>query len=82
VAQRPYDLPVWREVRLLVLRRDGFVCQIRGPRCVVEASDCDHVVPWQAGGAWYDPENLRAACEPCNRGRVRRPVERRPSRVW
>jgi 5-methylcytosine-specific restriction enzyme A len=79
---RPYDHPVWREVRVAVLDRDGGVCQIRGPRCLLDASDVDHVVPWRSGGSWFDLENLRAACERCNRGRTRRPVERRPSRVW
>lgn len=82
MAERPYDHPVWRELRVVVLERDGGVCQIRGPRCRLDASDVDHRVPWQAGGAWFDLENLRAACETCNRGRARKPVERRPSRTW
>lgn len=73
----------WRAVRLLVLERDGYVCQIRGAKCVGEATEVDHVIPVEFGGMWHDPENLRAACGPCNHGR--RPpssVRRHPSREW
>jgi 5-methylcytosine-specific restriction endonuclease McrA len=56
-------------VRLLVLQRDEGLCQLRGPDCRVAADEVDHVVPVQAGGAMYDPVNLRAACSPCNASR-------------
>jgi hypothetical protein len=46
----------WRKVRLLILERDGRLCQIRGPRCTLDANEVDHVVPWRVGGALYDPE--------------------------
>lgn len=72
----------WRQVRLVVLQRDGWLCQIRGDKCKVAATEVDHIVSWRAGGALYDLDNLRAACEPCNRGRVFRPSKRRPSREW
>lgn len=72
----------WRRVRGVVLERDGWLCRIGGPKCKVSATEVDHIVAWRAGGALYDPENLRAACEPCNRGRVYREVKRRPSREW
>lgn len=83
----PYNTRAWREVRALVLARDGHMCQIRGPRCEVEADQVDHIVPWLAGGAVFDPENLRAACGDCNRRRARRdgvgaPTPVRPSREW
>ena len=48
--------------------------QIRGPRCLVAATEVDHIVNVASGGT-DDPENLRAACQPCNRqgaGRGRR----------
>ena len=72
----------WRKIRLAVLDRDGHICQIRGPKCLIDATDVDHIVPWRAGGAFFDPSNLRAACGPCNRGRGKRDVARRPSREW
>jgi 5-methylcytosine-specific restriction protein A len=34
----------WRRLRLKVLARDGHQCQIRGPRCIVNATQVDHVV--------------------------------------
>jgi 5-methylcytosine-specific restriction protein A len=87
-----YDSPVWRRVRLVVLERDGHVCQIRGPRCKVAAGEVDHIVRPELGGAWYDEGNLRAACAPCNRGRggrvgaaltnARWAKPLRPSREW
>jgi 5-methylcytosine-specific restriction endonuclease McrA len=64
-----YHTPAWRAVRLVVLDRDGGVCQIRGPRCEVAAGEVDHIIRPEDGGAWYDPANLRASCGPCNRGR-------------
>jgi 5-methylcytosine-specific restriction endonuclease McrA len=90
-----YNRPAWRRVRLVVLERDGGLCQIRGPGCKVDADQVDHVVPVELGGAWYDERNLRAACGPCNRGRAsagdrvgtwrtnaRYSTAPRPSREW
>lgn len=57
----------WQRVRLFVLARDGGVCQVRGPRCTLIATDCGHVVAYIDGGG-DDPANLRAECAPCNRG--------------
>jgi 5-methylcytosine-specific restriction enzyme A len=59
----------WKAIRLAVLARDGYRCQIRGPRCTGFAQHVDHIVPWRAGGAWFDMRNLRAACPTCNIGR-------------
>ena len=73
----------WRAVRLRILERDGYVCQIRGPLCEGRANEVDHIIPWRQGGAVYDPSNLRAACKRCNGGRVFRAIgDRRPSREW
>ena len=73
----------WRQVRLAVLERDGWRCQIAGERCMGVAREADHIVPWRQGGALYDLANLRAACKRCNASRVDR-GERgpRPSREW
>lgn len=82
--------PAWRRVRRAALERDGWVCQIRGPRCTVRATEGDHIVPLAHGGAWYDLGNVRASCKPCNAGRMMREavgsagrgLVRRPSREW
>jgi 5-methylcytosine-specific restriction endonuclease McrA len=59
----------WKRTRLYVLIRDGYVCQIRGPKCRGYATEVDHIVARVDGGAVFDPSNLRAACQPCNGGR-------------
>lgn len=71
----------WRKIRLAVLERDGYRCRIQGPGCRGRATAVDHIVPWRAGGALFDLENLRAACVPCNSGRTSQP-RRNPSREW
>lgn len=48
--------------RAIVMRRDGHRCQIRGPRCIGEATDCDHI----GDRLDHRPENMRAACRPCH----------------
>lgn len=58
--------PAWRRVRLTVLERDGYLCQLRLPGCTVTATTVDHLVSRARGGAALDPNNLRAACTPCN----------------
>ena len=65
-----YRTAAWRRVRELVLRRDAYTCQVRGPLCTIEATAADHRISWRDGGAWYDPANLRASCQPCNSQRV------------
>jgi hypothetical protein len=65
-----YRHKAWRQVRPVILERDGYRCRIRGPRCNGTATEVDHIVPFEAGGAPYDPDNLRAACKTCNSGRA------------
>lgn len=74
----------WPTVRLAILDRDGWRCQIAGPTCTGAATSVDHIVPVLDGGAWYDPDNLRAACWPCQNARRRKtkPNAARPSRTW
>jgi hypothetical protein len=69
VAKREYSGP-WRRVRLTILARDGYLCQIIAPGCTRAATQVDHIVPVSKGGSILDPANLRAACARCNRGRV------------
>jgi 5-methylcytosine-specific restriction protein A len=54
-------------MRADVLARDGYRCQINLPCCIGRATSVDHwPVPRHKGGALLDPNNLRAACRPCN----------------
>lgn len=62
----------WRKVRENVLERDGYECQINSDSCTKRATAVDHIVPSDAGGAMYDPANLRAACRNCNNARANR----------
>jgi 5-methylcytosine-specific restriction protein A len=62
----------WKRTRLRVLKRDGYECQIRGPRCLVDASEVDKLVPLSLGGSDADDENLRAVCAPCHREKTAR----------
>jgi 5-methylcytosine-specific restriction protein A len=89
----PWHRGPWVKVRLPVLERDGWLCQIKGPGCTTIATQVDHIVPPRldgTGGAWYDPRNLRAACQHCNgsrggvdaRRRARTRYLAKPSRDW
>ena len=67
-----YSTHTWRKIRLQVLARDEYQCQIRSKRCTQLATQVDHIVPWTKGGAKFDPNNLRASCKNCNLGRIDR----------
>jgi 5-methylcytosine-specific restriction endonuclease McrA len=71
-------------LRLEVLSRDGWRCQVRGERCQGMASVVDHIIPVRAGGPWWDMGNLRAACRSCNTARAYEGFRARPnpSREW
>ena len=56
----------WPRVRKQILERDNHTCQIALPGCTVAANTVDHIQPVALGGAWYDADNLRAACKHCN----------------
>lgn len=72
-----YSSPAWRRLRLLVLERDGWLCQIRGPGCQVDATEGDHIVPIVDGGAKLDMSNVRASCKHCNASRGNRMLRER-----
>lgn len=63
----------WQRLRLVILARDGQVCQIpaayrfpgRAGVCARPANSVDHIIPRSRGGQTI-PTNLRAACRPCN----------------
>ncbi|WP_201408419.1 HNH endonuclease [Mycobacterium paraintracellulare] len=62
----------WQRTRRRILRRDDWECQIRGPRCLGDASEVDKIVPISLGGSDTDDENLRAVCVPCHRSKTAR----------
>lgn len=77
----------WRRTRLFVLGRDGYRCRVPDPstgivcgrRLVGPAgpglpAHVDHIVRRRHGGT-DAPDNLRAACEPCNLERERLDAE-------
>jgi hypothetical protein len=68
MAKPQYSGP-WRRVRRIVFDRDHGTCQIKGPSCKQVADQVDHIVPVEHGGAWFDLDNLQAACRTCNVGR-------------
>ena len=51
----------WKDQRIRVLKRDGYICQY----CGSDATQVDHVIPRKAGGT-HDLDNLVACCAPCN----------------
>ena len=58
-------------LRLLVLERDGYVCQIV-PGCPTIATHADHIIPRAFGGR-DELDNYRAACAHHNCARNARP---------
>lgn len=60
-----YNSREWLKVRKAVLIRDGFKCQLRLHCCVGTADRVDHKIPRSQGGSML-PDNLVAACRPCN----------------
>ena len=54
----------WRRLRVMVLKRDGYSCQI----CGMEATHVDHIIPRRlmAGEAVDSMDNLQSLCRNCN----------------
>lgn len=57
---------LWPRLRAEVLFRDGNRCQIRLEGCEDVATQADHIVELEDGGAPFDLANLQAACRHCN----------------
>lgn len=64
--RNPLDTRTWRKLSHAILNRDHHTCQIQGPHCTRIATTTDHINPRIDGGPVWDPDNLRAACRPCN----------------
>jgi 5-methylcytosine-specific restriction protein A len=64
VSWRSVALPKdWAKRRLTVLERDGYLCRIRGPECVLYATEVDHA----QGRDDHRLMALRAVCRVCHR---------------
>jgi HNH endonuclease len=61
-------MAVTKRLRFEILRRDGFVCRYCGAQAPDVELTVDHVTPKALGGR-DEPENLVAACRPCNTGK-------------
>jgi 5-methylcytosine-specific restriction endonuclease McrA len=62
---RPYDSKRWRDLRKLILHRDGYACQY----CGKKADRVHHKIAWRkdpTGESWFDPNNLASCCNGCN----------------
>jgi 5-methylcytosine-specific restriction endonuclease McrA len=64
-TERRLWLGAYRSLAKAVLLRDGYRCQIHGPRCTVYATQADHIIA-RADGGDDTPANMRAACARCN----------------
>jgi len=53
----------WRELRLRVLERDAYRCQLKHAECTTVANHVHHL---DGKGNGDDPTRLVAACEWCN----------------
>jgi 5-methylcytosine-specific restriction endonuclease McrA len=60
-----YHTPEWRALRLVVLKRDGYRCQLNLPGCEGRASVPHHLVPRKWGGGDH-PGNLVSVCKACH----------------
>jgi hypothetical protein len=69
VSDRRYGTAAWQRTRKAVLRRDGFVCRVQGPRCTGRATSVHHIIPSsQRPDLFWAADNLVAACGACNYG--------------
>ena len=64
-SSRVTGTTAWKQLRLRVLERDNYECQIKGFNCFGRANQVDHKRNTQAGGT-NTIDNLQAACSACN----------------
>lgn len=67
IHERHRNDPVYKRVRLQVLQRDGWRCQIRRGGCRGRADTVDHMDGANEAN-YHDATRMRAACRPCNSG--------------
>jgi 5-methylcytosine-specific restriction endonuclease McrA len=57
-----YQSPKWKKVRIIALKRDGYLCQA----CNREGNTVDHKMPVSKGGHGFKLDNLQTLCESCH----------------
>lgn len=62
-------IPIPRDMRFSILRRDGFRCRYCGAQPPQKELKVDHVVSIADGGARTAMTNLVTACQDCNAGK-------------
>jgi 5-methylcytosine-specific restriction endonuclease McrA len=67
----------WARLRLAVLKRDGYHCQIAGPGCTWLATEVDHIVPGDDHGLG----NLQAVCTWCHARKTAGEAKRAQAKV-
>jgi|Tabmets5t2r1_1033131.scaffolds.fasta_scaffold183031_1 5-methylcytosine-specific restriction enzyme A len=78
-----FKTAMWQHRRRQAFQRAGGICQCEGcpacvrvystgPGCERIATDVDHVVPLDRGGAPYDASNHQALCSGCHRDKTAR----------
>lgn len=81
--QKCYSWPIrpatpWLKYQRQILKRDGYKCVYCGSN---EKLGLDHVFPRSRGGA-DTPDNLVAACFPCNRKKSSHTPEEANMKIW
>jgi 5-methylcytosine-specific restriction protein A len=73
----------WRKVRVTVLQRDKYQCQLRYTGCAGHATEVDHITnlatTHTARRDAIEPDECQAVCKPCHD--VKTAQERRRPRV-
>ena len=85
-----YKTPEWQRLRLRVLTRDNYRCQMQRAGCTGHATQADHILsPLEGGDFWDEDGNVRAACVSCNASaggelgaRLKKLKTYTPSRDW
>ena len=56
----------WKQMRLRVLARDGWVCTYCNKHLEGGDATVDHITSRKQGGSVFDMDNLTSACKSCN----------------
>lgn len=65
-----YETRAWRELRLQILQRDGWVCRYCGGRAPIVPLHVDHIKPRSRFPELeLEAMNLQVLCEDCNIGK-------------
>lgn len=71
MAKRPEWKRRWEPLRLRVLQRDRYLCQLCLPKRFTAATEVDHVIPRSKNGT-NDIENLMSVCSDCHAEKSKR----------